>query len=154
MMMGIATTTGKPTNHVVYGEDIAVLAGDGLLSYAFEYIARYTKPSDVPAERILDVIARAGKCVGALGLVGGQVVDIQVLRVFASLIMSYIRQIYLSLARSLLFSGIRTLLASSWPPDRCVLCNAHVREHTLVCVHVIYCNSYVACLRSRRARRT
>jgi len=66
---------GKPTNHVVYGEDIAVLAGDGLLSYAFEYIARYTK--DVPAERILDVIARCGKCVGALGLVGGQVVDIQ-----------------------------------------------------------------------------
>ena len=66
---------GKPTNHKVYGEDVAVLAGDGLLSYAFEYIARYTK--DVPAERILDVIARCGKCVGALGLVGGQVLDIQ-----------------------------------------------------------------------------
>lgn len=68
---------GKPTNHKVFGDDIAVLAGDGLLSYAFEYIARYTKTSDVPAERILDVVARAGKCVGALGLVGGQVVDIQ-----------------------------------------------------------------------------
>ena len=66
---------GKPTNHKVYGEDVAVLAGDGLLSYAFEYIARYTK--DVPAERILDVIARCGKCVGALGLVGGQIVDVQ-----------------------------------------------------------------------------
>ena len=50
---------------------MAVLSGDGLLSYAFEYIARYTK--DVPAERTLDIIARCGKCVGALGLVGGQV---------------------------------------------------------------------------------
>jgi geranylgeranyl diphosphate synthase type II len=33
---------------VVYGEDIAVLAGDGLLSYAFEYIARYTKIAPAP----------------------------------------------------------------------------------------------------------
>ncbi|EKX46744.1 hypothetical protein GUITHDRAFT_157722 [Guillardia theta CCMP2712] len=66
---------GKPTNHKVFGDDIAVLAGDGLLSYSFEYIARYTK--GVAPERVLDVIARCGKCVGALGLVGGQVVDIQ-----------------------------------------------------------------------------
>ena len=72
-----AHTHSLASASTVYGEDIAVLAGDGLLSYAFEYIARYTKPSEVPAERILDVIARAGKCVGALGLVGGQVVDIQ-----------------------------------------------------------------------------
>ena len=72
-----ARTHSLTSASTVYGEDIAVLAGDGLLSYAFEYIARYTKPSEVPAERILDVIARAGKCVGALGLVGGQVVDIQ-----------------------------------------------------------------------------
>jgi hypothetical protein len=131
----------------VFGEDMAVLSGDALLSYAFEYIARYTK--GVPAEKVkffkvlrdfwalsrsffhnekscclvffirsavkqyavcacfcrshgvvflhftsapekqsmcisshmifqvLDIIARCGKCVGALGLVGGQVMDIQ-----------------------------------------------------------------------------
>lgn len=66
---------GKPTNHKVYGEDIAILAGDGLLAYAFEYIARETQK--VPADRILQVIARLGKAVGAAGLVGGQVVDLE-----------------------------------------------------------------------------
>lgn len=65
---------GKPTNHKVYGEDIAILAGDGLLSYAFEYVAR-TK--NVPADRLLQVVIRLGQAVGAEGLVGGQVVDLQ-----------------------------------------------------------------------------
>lgn len=65
---------GKPTNHKVYGEDIAILAGDGLLSYAFEYVAR---TPNVPADRLLQVIIRLGKAVGAEGLVGGQVVDLQ-----------------------------------------------------------------------------
>ncbi|MBD1924265.1 polyprenyl synthetase family protein [Microcoleus sp. FACHB-831] len=66
---------GKPTNHKVYGEDIAILAGDGLLSYAFEFIA--TQTQNVPAERVLQVIARLGRAVGAAGLVGGQVVDLE-----------------------------------------------------------------------------
>jgi geranylgeranyl diphosphate synthase, type II len=66
---------GKLTNHKVYGEDIAILAGDGLLAYAFEYIAEHTK--DVAAERILQVISRLGRAVGAAGLVGGQVVDLE-----------------------------------------------------------------------------
>lgn len=44
---------GRPTNHKVYGDDIAILAGDAMLSYAFEYIARATK--GVPAERVLQV---------------------------------------------------------------------------------------------------
>ena len=66
---------GVPTNHKVYGEEMAILAGDALLSHAFEYIARETK--GVPAEKILRVIADVGKCVGSEGLVGGQVVDIE-----------------------------------------------------------------------------
>ncbi|PLZ31264.1 farnesyl-diphosphate synthase, partial [Fischerella thermalis WC542] len=45
---------GKLTNHKVYGEDIAILAGDGLLAYAFEYVAVNTE--DVPAERLLRVV--------------------------------------------------------------------------------------------------
>jgi geranylgeranyl diphosphate synthase type II len=65
---------GKLTNHKVYGEDIAILAGDGLLAYAFEYIAIHTR--QVPADRILQVVARLGRAVGAAGLVGGQVVDL------------------------------------------------------------------------------
>lgn len=66
---------GKPTNHKVYGEEIAILAGDALLSLAFEYIARETKGVD--AQRVLQVIVEVGKSVGSEGLVGGQVVDIK-----------------------------------------------------------------------------
>lgn len=65
---------GKLTNHKVYGEDIAILAGDGLLSYAFEFVATHTL--NVPAHQVLQVIARLGRAVGAEGLVGGQVVDL------------------------------------------------------------------------------
>lgn len=65
---------GRLTNHKVYGEDIAILAGDGLLAYAFEYVAENTK--NIPAERIVKVLAILGKAVGANGLVGGQVMDL------------------------------------------------------------------------------
>lgn len=66
---------GKLTNHKVYGEDIAILAGDGLLAYAFEYVATQTR--NVPPQRIIEVIARLGHTVGAAGLVGGQVLDLE-----------------------------------------------------------------------------
>ena len=66
---------GKSTNHKVYGDDIAILAGDALLAYAFEFIAENTK--GVTAERILKVIAHLGHAVAATGLVGGQVVDLE-----------------------------------------------------------------------------
>ncbi|HEY9621616.1 MAG TPA: farnesyl diphosphate synthase [Crinalium sp.] len=66
---------GKLTNHKVYGEDVAILAGDGLLAYAFEFVAAQTK--QVPAERVVQVICKLGRAVGAAGLVGGQVVDLE-----------------------------------------------------------------------------
>ncbi len=66
---------GKLTNHKVYGEDIAILAGDGLLAYAFEYIA--TQTQGVSADRVLRAIANLARAVGADGLVGGQVVDLE-----------------------------------------------------------------------------
>ncbi len=65
---------GKLTNHKVYGEDVAILAGDGLLAYAFEYVANHTK--NVPADRVVKVLGIMGKAVGAQGLVGGQVMDL------------------------------------------------------------------------------
>jgi geranylgeranyl diphosphate synthase type II len=64
---------GQPTNHKVYGEAVAILAGDGLLAYAFEYVARETR--HVPLDRVLQVVARLGRAVG--DLVIGQVVDLQ-----------------------------------------------------------------------------
>ncbi|NMG18479.1 geranylgeranyl diphosphate synthase CrtE [Brasilonema bromeliae] len=66
---------GKLTNHKVYGEDIAILAGDGLLAYAFEFIVVQTK--GVPAEHLLQVVAKLSHAVAATGLVGGQVVDLE-----------------------------------------------------------------------------
>jgi len=66
---------GKPTNHVLYGEDIAILAGDAMLSTAFEYVAKNTQ--GVPAERVLKVLSMMTECVGPLGLAGGQVMDLK-----------------------------------------------------------------------------
>ncbi|MEO1619749.1 MAG: geranylgeranyl diphosphate synthase CrtE [Cyanobacteria bacterium J06632_3] len=65
---------GKLTNHKVYGEDVAILAGDALLTYAFEYVATQTKGAS--PQSVLEVIAQLGKAVGAAGLVGGQIVDL------------------------------------------------------------------------------
>jgi geranylgeranyl diphosphate synthase type II len=66
---------GRLTNHKVYGEDIAILAGDGLLAYAFEFVAIETK--NVKPENIVKVVAKLGRAVGAMGLVGGQVMDLE-----------------------------------------------------------------------------
>ncbi|GLC37689.1 Geranylgeranyl pyrophosphate synthase [Pleodorina starrii] len=66
---------GRPTNHKVFGEDIAILSGDALLTFAFEHIARATH--GVSADRVLRVIIELGRASGAEGLVAGQVVDIQ-----------------------------------------------------------------------------
>jgi geranylgeranyl diphosphate synthase, type II len=66
---------GKLTNHKVYGEDIAILAGDALLAYAFEFIAIQTQK--VPAKRLLQVVAKLSNLIGPAGLVGGQVVDLK-----------------------------------------------------------------------------
>ena len=66
---------GKLTNHKVFGEAVAILAGDGLLAYAFEHIVEETQ--NVSSDRLLKVVARLGRAVGAAGLVGGQVVDLE-----------------------------------------------------------------------------
>ncbi|HJN36960.1 MAG: geranylgeranyl diphosphate synthase CrtE [Prochlorococcus sp.] len=66
---------GRPTNHKVYGEAVAILAGDALLTRAFEMVA--LRSSGVPAERLLKVIAELSLMAGAPGLVGGQVVDLE-----------------------------------------------------------------------------
>ena len=69
---------GRSTSHVVYGEGIAVLAGDGLLTEAFRVLAR--EPSgDAPevAARKLRVLARVAEAAGVSGMVGGQVIDLE-----------------------------------------------------------------------------
>lgn len=68
---------GKLTNHKVYGEAIAVLAGDALLTHAFGNMAKYLK--DVPSinlKNTLQIIEEFAHYAGAPGMVGGQVVDL------------------------------------------------------------------------------
>ncbi|PSP16850.1 MAG: farnesyl-diphosphate synthase [Cyanobacteria bacterium QS_8_64_29] len=65
---------GQLTNHKRYGEDTAILAGDGLLAHAFEAIAEGSQ--DVPPSRVVRVVARVGRAVGATGIVGGQAADL------------------------------------------------------------------------------
>ena len=67
---------GKPTNHKVFGEAMAILAGDGLLTHAFEVIANYGIRTHQPEKAIL-IIKELTHAVGTIGMVGGQVVDIQ-----------------------------------------------------------------------------
>ncbi len=64
---------GKPTNHKVYGEAVAVLSGDGLLTEAFTMLACAPFSAEVRI-RAVQVLAQYA---GALGMVGGQVLDIQ-----------------------------------------------------------------------------
>jgi len=64
---------GKPTNHVVFGEALAILAGDALVTLAFGIIARLRNLS---AEQKIKLIDRLSYAAGAEGMVGGQVLDI------------------------------------------------------------------------------
>ena len=68
---------GKPTNHKVFGEAMALLAGDGLLTKAF-YLMTYPDPENrVKPGDALKVISLIAAAAGYEGMVGGQVVDIQ-----------------------------------------------------------------------------
>ncbi|MCY9545369.1 polyprenyl synthetase family protein [Lysinibacillus xylanilyticus] len=64
---------GKPTNHKVYGEALATLAGDALNTLAFGILARM----DVSAEKRIELVNLLSKAAGAEGMVGGQVLDME-----------------------------------------------------------------------------
>jgi geranylgeranyl diphosphate synthase type II len=66
---------GSPTNHIVYGEAMAILAGDALLAMAFELIAECRL--FYPADRVLDALVMVARASGTRGMVGGQVSDIE-----------------------------------------------------------------------------
>ncbi len=64
---------GRLTNHKVFGDAMAILAGDALLTLAFEVVARDVRPSSVAAACCADLAFAAGAC----GMVGGQVADLE-----------------------------------------------------------------------------
>jgi geranylgeranyl diphosphate synthase, type II len=63
---------GRPTSHRVYGEAMAILAGDGLLAFAFELIGRHYMG---PAERAIRLIGELAEATGPAGMTGGQALD-------------------------------------------------------------------------------
>ncbi len=66
---------GRPTNHVVFGEAMAILAGDSLLTLAFELLGKLPHASDAIRARLTAELATASGTVG--GMIGGQVHDIE-----------------------------------------------------------------------------
>lgn len=71
-----ALRRGLPTVHVKFGEDMAILAGDALLNFAFETMGRafLAKPGDVGVEKAFLTMAKKA---GIYGMVGGQVLDVE-----------------------------------------------------------------------------
>ena len=68
---------GEPSNHNVYGEDIALLAGDALLTLAFETLAD-DKTAELAGDRACRLAAKTlARYAGAVGMVGGQVIDLK-----------------------------------------------------------------------------
>lgn len=65
---------GMPTNHKVFGEAVAILAGDALLTYSFGIVARLQHVSSDDKVRLIDLMSVSS---GAEGMVGGQVLDIE-----------------------------------------------------------------------------
>jgi geranylgeranyl diphosphate synthase type II len=65
---------GRPTNHIVHGEGMAILAGDGLLTQAFALLAAPRDPALAP--RTIRAIHTLAVAAGACGMVGGQAIDL------------------------------------------------------------------------------
>jgi geranylgeranyl diphosphate synthase type II len=67
---------GRPTSHKVFGEAMAILAGDGLLTHAFRLIADNWQPG-MDAAVLRDVLVDVADAAGTDGMVGGQVADLE-----------------------------------------------------------------------------
>ena len=67
---------GKPTNHKVFGEGMATLAGDALLNYAFELMLSSSIDKE-DSNKYLKAINEVAKHAGIYGMIGGQVVDVE-----------------------------------------------------------------------------
>jgi len=68
---------GRLTSHKVFGEDIAILAGDALLTEAFRLLTNREGMPGMPPDRLLDVAREIAEAAGYRGMVGGQVLDIR-----------------------------------------------------------------------------
>ena len=67
---------GKPSNHIAFGEAEAILAGDALLTKAFEIMSDYTVSPNIPDNIRVNAVYKLALAAGDLGMVGGQYADI------------------------------------------------------------------------------
>lgn len=68
---------GKPTNHVVYGEGMAILAGDALLNYAYELMLQAVMQSTGDKNTLIAAMYEIARAAGVYGMIGGQTVDLE-----------------------------------------------------------------------------
>ena len=94
---------GKLTNHKVYGDGIAILAGDALLTRAFTVILRQKDAAPEALLRVVDEISRAA---GAEGMVGGQVLDIKAEN--RSISMEELRRVHMGKTGALFHAALRS----------------------------------------------
>lgn len=94
---------GKLTNHMVYGDAVAILAGDALLTLAFTVILRQ---KDVSAETLLRVVDEISRAAGAEGMVGGQVLDLRAEGVRIS--MEELRRVHMGKTGALFHAALRS----------------------------------------------
>ena len=94
---------GKLTNHMVYGDAVAILAGDALLTLAFTVILRQR---DVSAETLLRVVDEISRAAGAEGMVGGQVLDLRAEGVRIS--MEELRRVHMGKTGALFHAALRS----------------------------------------------
>lgn len=102
---------GKPTCHVVYGEPIAVLTGDALLSLAFGHMASVDSyPPDVDPDkhpaRVVRAVGELARCIGSEGLVAGQVVDLEMTGSAETVPLDHLEYIHLHKTAALLEASV------------------------------------------------
>lgn len=68
---------GQPANHKVFGEALAILAGDALLTQAYDTILRYTPLDGITPRLLLQVLQEVTEAIGIAGITGGQAMDIE-----------------------------------------------------------------------------
>lgn len=68
---------GQPSNHKIYGIDMAILAGDALFPLGYRHIVSHTPSDLVPESRILRVVAEIARAVGSTGMAAGQFLDLE-----------------------------------------------------------------------------
>lgn len=94
---------GKLTNHKVYGDGIAILAGDGLLTLSFEVMLRQ---KNADAEKILQVVKEMSTAAGSNGMVGGQAIDL--LSEGKSISMEELKKMHMAKTGALFRAAIRS----------------------------------------------